>query len=171
PISITSNGAGLTTILRSANDPTFWPSGAYGPLTLTYQDNNGTVLSQTWQLATAFWGTLSNALSLAQINTNEQGFAIRPYQLDGKAQVTSGSPTIPNRIHVAEQILAGLWGPNVASTSNYNDKPFTDLIGTGPSNGVVNLNGLGMGAGGDFQPGGGFLETIFPGIPGFVQFP
>jgi len=66
--------------------------------------------------------------------------------------------------------LAGIWGPNVALNGSFNDNPFIDLIGTGPSNGVINLNGLGMGAGGDFQPTN-FLETIFPGIPGNVQFP
>src|SRR5262249_44557768 len=70
PLAITQNG-GLTTVVRSANDPQFWPSGAYGPLTLTYQDNNGQVLSQTRQLATAFWGPLTNSLSLSQINATQ----------------------------------------------------------------------------------------------------
>jgi hypothetical protein len=67
-------------------------------------------------------------------------------------------------------LLAGLWGPNAALNGTFNDKPFIDLIGTGPSNGVINLNGLGMAAVGDFQPTN-FLETIFPGIPGALQFP
>jgi hypothetical protein len=166
PISITSNGAGTTTVVRDANALPWWPSGNYGQLILSFQDNNGTTISESWNLFTGFWGTLNNALSLSQINTNEPGFAVRLYQLDALA--TSGTTTIPNRVHVAEQILAGLWGPNVAVLTTNNDGKFYDLIGTGKSNGVVNLNIITKGENGDFRSTGGFLEKLLQGIPGAV---
>jgi hypothetical protein len=171
PLVIRTNGAGVTTIVRNAMDPPFWPSGTYGPLTLTFQDNTGTLISETWNLFTSFWGTLSNSLSLTQINTNSPGFALEVFQVDGFAKVTSGNPNMPTRIHVAEQVLAGLWGPNVARQTNLNDGLYWDLVGTGKSNGVLNLNIPGNGQAGDFQSGGGFIESLFPGIPGTIQFP
>jgi len=80
PVEITTNGAGQTTIVRRANTTPFWPSGGFGPVILTYQDNNGQSFTQSWNLATAFWGTLSNSYSLSQIDTTKTGFAIRTYQ-------------------------------------------------------------------------------------------
>jgi len=171
PLVITTNGAGGTMIVRMANGVPFWPSGTFGPLTLSFQDNTGKLISETWNLFTSFWGTLTNSLTLSQINTNHPGFAVHVYQVDGKAQVSSGNPTIPTRIHVAEQVLAGIWGANAANLTNLNDGLFWDLAGTGPSNGVLNLNIPGQGQAGDFQSGGGYFETLFPGIPGAVQFP
>jgi hypothetical protein len=169
PINVSANGAGLTTIIRRANDVPFWPSGAFGPLTLTFQDNTGKVISETWNLFINFWGTLTNALDLTAVNTNQPGFALRLVQVDGKG--STGTTTIPTRIHVAEQILSGLWGTNSSLRTNLNDGQYWDLAGTDRTNGTLNLNIPGQGAIGDFQPGGGFPEKLFPGLPGAIQFP
>ena len=106
---------------------------------------------------------------MAAVDTNHPGFAMRVYQVDPKAS-TAGTVT-PTRIHVAEQILAGLWGTNAARLTNLNDGAYWDLAGTGKVTGVINMNIPGQGQIGDFQSGGGFTETLFPGIPGTLQFP
>jgi hypothetical protein len=175
PIEITGNGAGVWTIVRRANTQPWWPSGGFGPLVLSYQDNNGQLLSQSWNLATAFWGTLTNGYNLSQIDTTKNGFALRVRQAD--PGISPASTTTATRIHVAEQILAGLYGPNTATAVQTNpvDGQFFDIVGTGRSNGIINFvvnnnfdQGAFRGGAGAGTAGGGFIETIFPGTPGNI---
>lgn len=163
PITITQPTNGLTHILRSATN--FWPSGAFGPLTLSYQDSLGKTYSVSWNIATSFWGSLTNGLALGLGDTNAPGFKLRAYQLDPKA--TAGTTVIPTRVHVAEQILAGLWGANVAKTTNLTDGIYWDWIGTGPTNGTINFNLPGQAQIGSFQSPN-YPDRLFPGIPGAV---
>jgi len=171
PVIITTNGAGITTVVRRANDVPFWPSGTYGPLTLTFQDNTGKLITQTWNLFTSFWGTLTNALDLTAVNTNQPGFALRAVQVDPKA--TAGTTTIPTRIHVAEQVLSGLYGTNSLKQTNLTDGLYWDFNGTGKVTGVLNLNLPATAVIGDFTTNGGagFTETVWPGLPGNVANP
>ncbi len=173
PLAITQSSSGLTHIVRPAGDPQFWPSGAYGPLTLTYQDSAGRTEATTWYVATAFWGTLTNAMPIAAFDTNKAGFKARVYQIDPLASANpSGSqPNIPNRVHVAEQILAGLWATNAAHLTNLTAAPYWHLAGTGPTNGTINFNIPGQAQAGDLQASGGYPDTLFPGIPGTITYP
>src|SRR5262249_9734981 len=120
--------------------------------------------------ATAFWGTLNNGYNLSQIDTTKNGFAYRINMAD--PGISPGGTGIPNRIHVAEQILAGLFGANKANQTNLNDGQYWDIIGTGTSNGVfrdglVNFS-ITAGQNGDFQANSGFVDKTFPGTPGNV---
>jgi hypothetical protein len=163
PINIfATNGA--WGVVRPATALPPWPSGGFGPLTLTYQDSNGASYSETLEyLETPFWGTLTNAITAA-VDTNKPGFKMRAYQLN--PQPNGAGTIIPNRIHVAEQILAGLWGTNAVNQTAYTNSGYVNLTGTGPTAGVINLNILGAAQAGDFQSAGGFADQIFSGIPG-----
>jgi len=86
--------------------------------------------------------------------------------------VTTSGMTIPNRTAITEQILAGLWGPNFADPAGKTnalaaalDLGYYDLIGTGPSNGVININGSFPGQNGNFNAVPWF-EQPMPGLPG-----
>ena len=123
--------------------------------------------SRTWTeyLETPFWGTLTNAIA-KQVDTNKPGFKMRAYELN--PQPNGATTIIPNRIHVAEQILAGLWGTNAANQAAYTNGGYVNVRGTGPSNGVINFNLLGAAQIGDFQAAAGFPDQVFFGIPGNV---
>jgi hypothetical protein len=163
PLVITQPTNGLTHILRSATN--FWPSGMFGPLTLSYKDNQGKSYDVTWNIATSFWGSLTNGLAVGAGDTNKAGFKMRVYQVDPKA--TAGTTVIPTRIHVAEQILAGIWGPNVGRTTNLNEGPYWYWTGTGPTNGTLNFNLPSQAQAGSFQLPN-YPDRLFPGIPGTV---
>jgi hypothetical protein len=163
PLAITAtNGSWVVTRPATALPP--WPSGGFGPLILTYMDSSS--ISHTDTLAyieTPFWGTLTNAITRA-VDLNKPGFKLREYQLN--PQPNGATTIIPNRIHVAEQILAGLWGTNAANQTSYTNGGYVNIQGTGPAAGVINFNLLGAATIGDFQSGGGFADQIWPGVPG-----
>jgi hypothetical protein len=164
PITITaSNGGWLVTRPAAALPP--WPSGGFGPLVLTYTDSASASHSETLAyLETPFWGTLTNAMT-SSVDAAKPGFKMRIYELN--PQPNGATTIIPNRIHVAEQILAGLWGTNAVGRAAYTNGGYANLQGTGPSNGVINLNIPGAQIG-DFQAAAGFPDQLFPGIPGNV---
>ncbi len=176
PLIISQPSSGITRVVRSASDPQLWPSGGYGPLTLTYRDSAGRTAAVTWYITTAFWGTLSGPTPASSVDTTKPGFKARIYQVDGKN--TTGTTVIPTRVHVAEQVLAGYYGPNVANTTNLNEGPYWFLAGTGPSNGTINYNIPGQGQAGSFiatsvpprpdmlWPGIGFTNMISPTVNG-----
>jgi hypothetical protein len=164
PITI-SYANGLSTITRVATNG-FWPSGGLGPLVLSFTDSANNSYSYPIEImATPFWGTLTNAVT-AQVDTNKPGFKMRIYQLDPKATV--GTTVIPTRVHVAEQVLSGVWGTNAVRPTAYTNNGYVNLQGTGPTAGVINFNLLGAAQIGDFVSGGGFADQIWPGVPGFI---
>jgi hypothetical protein len=168
PITITQPALGQTHIVRYATN--FWPSGAFGPLTLTYSDSLGRQYSTVWNIATSFWGTLTNGLPLGVGDTNKPGYKLRLYQLDNPVLITAPATntTMPTRIHVAEQVLAGMWGANVAQLTNLNEAPYWYRTGTGPTNGTINNNIPGQAQAGSFQSAAGYPDVLFPGLPGAV---
>ena len=164
PITIGSSN-GLTTVTRAATNG-FWPSGGLGPLVLSFTDSGNKTYSYPIEiLATPFWGTLTNATT-ALVDTNKPGFKMRIYQLDPKA--TTGTTVIPTRVHVAEQMLSGVWGVNAAKPTAYTNNGYVNIQGTGPTAGVINFNLLGAAQIGDFQSTGGFTDQVWPGVPGTI---
>ena len=177
PISI-SGSNGLTYITRSATAVPYWPPGAYGQLILTFTDSSGrTINDPVTYVSTAFWGTLANqnGYPLGSGDSSRRGFLLRTYALD-----PSGSTAIPQRNHVTEQILTGLWGPNTANpvspvygnANNFLPPPTNGYFilagsGSGGSNGLVNFN-PGGGSQGDFTSANGYTDQVLPGIPGTV---
>lgn len=186
PITVT-NGNGITALLRSATNG-YWPSGSYGPLMVYYQDN-----TSAWHtnfvayMETPFGGATLHVGGVAEskLDTTKPGFKVRTYQVDpaiddrgvNEGAVTTGGLTIPNRVPISEQLLAGIWGPNQANlgpatypgpvtNAGAIDNGYFDLTGGGPSNGVVNLNAQYPANAGDFQASGGFPDQPMPGLPG-----
>ncbi len=172
PIIVTNPAAGISQVTRQAANATFWPSGQFGPLLVTYQDMAGNSYTQFVEnVTTPFWGTLSNHYyALGAGDTNKFGFKARTYQVDPAftpyhTNVVTIGTTIPNRIHVAEQILAGMWGPNVANLAGATDGGYFDVFGSGKTNGVINFNGQVPAQAGDFQSPT-WPDQQFPGLPG-----
>jgi hypothetical protein len=173
PITITASN-GLTTITRYATNQPYWPPGAWGQLMLTFNDNTGrTINMPVAYVSTAFWGTLANQnpYPLGSGDNTKRGFLARIYQVDGL-----GTTSKPDRNHVAEQALAGLWSNNVSasissafgSANNFLPPPaggYFILAGTGPTNGLINFNPAG-GSIGDFTSANGYPDQLLPGIPG-----
>jgi hypothetical protein len=193
----TTNGNGITGIFRFAtnNASGFWPSGMYGPLNVNFTDNLGNSYSYTIAyIATPFWGTLHGGYPAAWADTNKTGFRVRSYEVDpaitdqgaNAGAVTTGTLVMAQRTTVAEQVLAGVWGPDWSRKTNSaagyysaaqagftsaTDLGYFDVIGTGPSNGVINFNGQWPGATGDFTsntpPVFNYFDRPMPGLPGF----
>lgn len=161
PTSVVQSN-GLTYVIRPANSPQWWPSGQVGPLVLTFQDNTSrTITMVLTTIATPFWGTLANGLPLGRGDTNRGGFLMRTYAIDQQ-----GSTSLPTRIHVAEQALAGIWGPNNINTANNYGMAtlgnyFVDA-GVGRLLGVPNFT-IGRGQSGNFQSATN-SDQLFPGI-------
>ncbi len=173
PIIVTNPAPGISQITRQAANATFWPSGQFGPLLVTYQDMAGNSYTQFVEnVTTPFWGTLSNRYyALGTGDTNKFGFKLRTYQVDPgfgpktTNTITVGTLTIPNRIHVAEQILAGMWGPNVANVAALTDGGYADILGTNNISGLINFNAQVPGQAGDFQSPA-YPDQQFPSLPG-----
>jgi len=179
PITVT-NGNGLTTLFRFATNG-LWPSGAWAPIIVSFNDVNGNHYSYPVEyVETPFWGTLHQGYAESWADPNSPGFKVRAYQIDpaftsagvNKGPVTTGTLTIPNRVHISEQLLAGLWGPNQANLAAFTDFGYQDMKGTGPTNGVVNWNAQYPAiAGNDFQystaqTGSFTFNQPMPGLPG-----
>lgn len=175
PMSLTFRGVpqpftlsvsnGLLIVTRPANNPQWWPSGALGPLVFNYQTTDGQNISQLLgNIQTPFWGTLSTPITNA-VDPNSRGLKMRTYAIDD-----FGIKGLDNRIYQAEQVMAGLWGPNVDNPANYPTNTqvagYWVYPGTDPSNtngGVFNFAFL-NGPDGDFRPTA-FPEHPWPGIP------
>jgi len=184
----TNNGAG------------FWPSGQNGPLKVSFTDNLGNSYSYTVvNVVTPFdGGTLHGGYFATWADSNKPGFRVRSYEVDpaitdegvnAGAVTTTGNPNTANRTYLCESVLAGYWGPdwsrktNSASGPGVNYTPaqagftsatdfgYFDVIGTGPSNGVINFNGQWPSQAGDFTsntpPVLNYFNMPLPGIPGF----
>lgn len=90
----------------------------------------------------------STAAPLGSQVASKPGFSAKITQTE-----RTGSNEMLNRIYVAEQLLNGYWGPNMATTNKFDAE--------GPIN--YDING---GAQGNFTSNNGYPEEVFPGIPG-----
>jgi len=114
PASVTT-AAGKTTVTVQPPGGLL-PSGATVTATIEFSDTAtpAKAYSTSWSFTVATYTELSDCLWTAPgtVDTTKPGMKARVWQLD---QV--GSNTIVNRIHRAEQQLAGVIGPNVADLS------------------------------------------------------
>lgn len=162
PLVITQPSAGVTRVMRYGTNAL--PTGAYGPAILTYKDNTGKTYTTKWTVISGqFAGTARNGFPLGVGDAAKPGFLMRNFQID-----PYGTVTMPTRIGVAEQVLAGIWtNVNSARLTNTENGYFL-LNGTGPQNGIVNFNVTAPQAAGNFGTNNGYGDRLFPGIPGTV---
>jgi hypothetical protein len=166
PIIVATNpaGPGQNILIRAASQQPYWPSATYGQLMLGFTDSQNRAV--TMPLAYAYspmWGQLTNGFPLGSGDANRRGFLLRTWAMD-----SPGSVTKPQRVHVAEQVLAGLWTNNFANIINASNvaagwmtNPYPPggnyfiLAGNGGNgtNGLVNFNpgGPPPGAAGSFS--------------------
>jgi hypothetical protein len=163
PVSITQYTNGIVTDLftriTASGD---WPSGVRGKLVLTYQDNLGRPHTQSWDVITEVYGTLATGGSpLGSGDPAKRGFLLNMYQVH-----RLGGVNIPTRIHVAEQVLAGLWTNNVIPLGPGPGGAYVFAgAGENGTNGLVNFNQDAPGNAGRFNAGNGRTDRAFPGIP------
>lgn len=125
-----------------------WPAGSTHTIALTFTDSASAAYSYNWTFTVGTYTTLAGGFPLGSQDPTKAGFWYSVGQVEKK-----GTTTTINRIYVMEQVLAGMWGPNVAS------------LAAGPVSGVINFN-VGTDQQGNFQSGGGYADAPVPGIPG-----
>jgi RHS repeat-associated protein len=162
-VSLSLNGASLSAtvakqggITTATAPPVQLASGSTNSVTLVYQEIGAAApVTQTWQFVAAGYTMLSSTLAApaGSGDGTKPGFRYRV------AEVSYGcwNSQLNDTIEVAEQILAGLWGPaqglsgtNIANVTDFTDNGFFDIPG------VIN-----MGTGGEFPN-----SAAVPGIPG-----
>lgn len=157
---------GLLMVTRPANSPQFWPSGSLDDLIFNFHDNTGQAGSiDLGSVQTPFWGTLTNPLN-ASVDSNSPGFKMRLYALDDK-----GGQDLNNRVHNAEQALAGIWGPNVINPAAFPTNPlvggyfiYPGSTSAATNGGVINFDFTSATKDGDFDTPV-FPDSPWPGIP------
>ena len=92
---------------------------------------------------------MPTADAVAGVDEGKVGFKILPWQ----------SGTQPNRIYWTEEQLIGLHGANNANLSQATEGGYI------PFTGLINFNGN-TDQQGSFQSGGGYPDSLIPGIPG-----
>jgi hypothetical protein len=151
------------TIVRREGSATYitynLPSPPFNPgstqlTSLTIRDTNNNTYTSTRSFVVPVFGVLNASVALppSAIDKSNKGFKIRTYQVD--------APT-GNGVQLAENILAGDYGPNVADLTAAGG---VDTNGYFTWPGVINLD-LGTGANGHFNDPE-YPASPFPGIPG-----
>lgn len=125
-----------------------WPSGSSHSIELTFQDSASTSYSYAWSFTVAPYTLLTGGAPLGSEDPTKAGFMYKTYQVS-----PNGTTQLPNRIHVGEQVLKGLWGANTAT------------LASGPVTDVINFD-INQGAQGFFNANNGYPEALIPGIPG-----
>lgn len=159
PTSVQKDGL-VTTITYNLPNPPF-PSGSTNYTTTTIKDQNNNTYTSSGSFVVSTFSLLTQSMALppAQVDKSKKGFKIRTYQVDTTAA--------GNGMKVAEDILAGVYGPNVA---NPNDPIVgaVDAKGYYTFTGVINLDIDGpISANGQFRDPD-YPAGYFPGIPGFT---
>lgn len=153
PLTVTKNGA-VTTVLFHGF-PMLLPVGSTNTVVLNGRDTNGNDIGVTRTFVEGSYSTLPVTDAVASgVDTSRPGFRLLPWQ----------SGTQPNRLYWTEEQLLGLHGANQANLSQATDGSYIDFTG------LVNFNitpaSNGGGDSGNFQTGGGYPDSLFPGIPG-----
>jgi hypothetical protein len=164
PVQITLSN-GLVTVVRPGNAAQWWPSGQFGPLVVSFKDSGNNDYSyNVMDIATPFWGTLTGSMPVSKVDQTKPGFLVKTYAVD-----PFGGQNVDTRYHAAEQILAGLWGPNTINPANNTAghpivNGYFSYLGADPTNGAINFNYQGAGQAGSFQSPN-FTDVNWPGIP------
>jgi hypothetical protein len=156
PTSVVKPGS-VTVIDYLLPNPPFLPSSTH-TATVNINDTSGTPYTITETFVLSAFGFLSSDMALppGSVDTSLTGFKFRTYQVDG---TTPG-----NGVQVAEDILAGVYGPNVAYLQ---DLTGVDARGYFTFPDVINMDTLVdplLTYGRFTQPA--YPEYPFPGIPG-----
>ena len=153
PTSITKTG-GVTTVAYATK--TLLPSGSANTTSMSIKDSTGTLYATDGSFVAPVYATLgaADALAASAVDKTKPGFKIKTYQTDGGAQL--------NTIQYAEEMLAGLNGPNVA---NLQDVTGVDSKGYFTWPGIINFDVTTTAADGHFNDPT-YTDNNFPGIPG-----
>jgi hypothetical protein len=150
-----------TTIAYSLSPTAPFGSGSTNIVSLTLKDSKGNSYTDNASFVVAAYKSLplSAALPVSAVNTNDLGFKIKTYQIDGSA--TNG---VIETLAYNEAILAGGDGTNTITAP---DPVFGTLDTNGyfTWSGVINFDSNTNGADGYFT-GPNYPKTLFPGIPG-----
>jgi len=147
-VTPTSSG-GVTTISLPHTPGTPHPAGT-NTVEITFKDSANTSYDYNYTFVVGGFTALpaSSAAPVSAVDTTKPGFNMRIWQVDQQ-----GGNSIPNREHVGEQVLAGIWGPSVATVST----------AAFPLPGFINFDIAGPD--GNFQAPD-FPDVQFPGLPG-----
>ncbi len=154
PTSVTKSGIVATIAYTNLANP--FPAGSSQVTVLTIKDKSGDLFSATNSFAVPAYSIVTPGMALApaSVDTTRPGFKIRTYQVDNTAT--------GNGIQVAEDILSGVYGPNVA---NLNDAGGADTNGFFSWPGLVNFDINTTAQDGSFNDPA-YTDSPFPGIPG-----
>ena len=152
PTAVTAQGPS-TFITYNLPAPPFTP-GSTQTTTLTIRDGNNNTYTSTRSFVVPKFGVLNSAMALAPtaVDKTKKGFKIRTYQVDAETG---------NGVQVAEDILAGRYGPNVADLTAAGG---VDANGYFTWPGVINFD-IGTAPHGHFNDPD-YPPAPFPGIPG-----
>jgi hypothetical protein len=146
-----STAGGVTTLVVAHTPGSPWPAGT-NVVDLSFQDSANKTYAYNYSFIIPAYASLpaSAATPASSVDQTKPGFNMTMYKVDQE-----GGQSSANRFHAAEQMLAGLWGPNVATGSSFvitninfdintnlggssatdgdfnNDQPFPGLNGTG----------------------------------------
>jgi len=150
-----------TTIAYNLPSGASFGSGSTNTVNLTLKDSKGSAYTDNASFVVAAYKSLpvSAALPVTAVNTNDIGFKIKTYQIDGPS--TNG---VSQTLAYNEAILAGDDGTNTITVP---DPVFGKLDTNGyfTWSGVINFDSNTNGADGYFTAPN-YPKTGFPGIPG-----
>jgi hypothetical protein len=143
--------AGNVTTVSLAHTGPLWASGSTHTVVLGYQDNLGTNYTASYTFKVLTYIPVPNiGVALGKEDATKPGFVMNIRAADAGSS-GAGVGTMVNRMHVGEQMLAGLYGPNVATVSSTTVPETINFDIAGPD--------------GDFNAAGGYPDVPFPGIP------
>jgi hypothetical protein len=157
PTSVSKSG-GITRIEYLLPNPPFVSESTH-TLDVSMSDTQGNPFTTTSSFVVSPFGLLATEMVLPEsaINRSQTGFKFRTYQVD--------ATIAENGVQVAEDILAGVYGPNVAFLD---DLGGVDARGYFSFTDVINLDTLidQSLTYGNFNSNNGYPEYPIPGIPG-----
>jgi len=147
--SPTITSAGGVTTLSLPHTPGQPHSAGTNTVALSFKDSGNTTYSYSYPYVVGGFSVLpvGSSVPISAVDATKPGFNYTMYQVDQQ-----GGNALVNREHVAEQVLAGLYGPNVATVSSTTIPGFINFDITGPD--------------GNFTAANGFPDAQFPGLPG-----
>ena len=153
PVSgLTISKAGGTSTVTYHGFPTLLAAGSSHTISLEVKDTHGNLVTADRPFSVPHYVSLPAGDVVAGVDTAKVGFRLKPWQ--------SGSQP-NNTLYTLEQLL-GLHGDNVADLTLATDGGYIDYTG------VINFNitpaSAGGGEQGNFQAGGGYPDSLFPGI-------
>ncbi|MBU6401154.1 MAG: hypothetical protein KGS61_12610, partial [Verrucomicrobia bacterium] len=179
PTYVNKDTNGITTVAyKNSASPS--PAGATNVVTISLKDNNGeTIGPATLTYVVPGYLVLPASFAVTNVDTSQPGFLVKAYQVTNN---------LDNEINLAEAVLHGDYGPNVATLTAFTNGPNHDAyVETNVINyAIYGSDGVTLAAAGDYQQrndangnplpihqnaagnpsSGNVPDVIFPGIPG-----